>query len=271
MLIRNDVLHYEEPVPHTVRILWVDAAGEVAYTFRLKAQGALPQPARMRMLEADVRSGRARLLLLDPCVARCPRTPPAKYLQIQARAWEIVGPMVHDEPTIFRQRERARMVAWAAAVHGVSRPTVMRYLRRYWERAQTVDALLPDYGNSGARGKTRAASADVKRGRPRKDGIHVGLNADDKVRATFRAAVDRYWATHDRFSRRAAYRQIQRPRSPCRPNLRPVQLLDRKGRARQPRVSLPSNPVQRAGHSGAFGTGPPPSFHDTARPRPRCA
>jgi hypothetical protein len=227
MLIRNDVLHYEEPVPHTVRILWVDAAGEVAYTFRLKAQGALPQPARMRMLEADVRSGRARLLL-DPCVARCPRTPPAKYLQIQARAWEIVGPMVHDEPTIFRQRERARMVAWAAAVHGVSRPTVMRYLRRYWERAQTVDALLPDYGNSGARGKTRRLSADAG-----------GL--------------------------------FQRPRSACRPDLRPVQLLDRKGRARQPRVSLPSNPVQRAGHSGAFGTRPPPSFHDTARPRPRCA
>jgi hypothetical protein len=109
---------------------------------------------------------------------------------------------------LFRQRERSKMVAWAAAVHGVSRPTVMRYLRRYWERAQTVDALLPDYSNSGARGKTRSASADVKRGRPRKDGIHVGLNADEKVRATFRAAVDRYYATHDQFSRRAAYRQM---------------------------------------------------------------
>jgi hypothetical protein len=208
MLIRNDVLHYDEPVPHNVRILWIDPAGEVAYTFRLKSQGALPLPARMRMLEADVRAGRARLLLVNPCPARRPHAPPAKYLQIQARAWEILGTMLHAEPLVFRQRERAKMVAWAAAVHGVSRPTVMRYLRRYWERGQTVDALLPDYGNSGARGKTRAASADVKRGRPRKDGNRAGMNADDQVRATFRAAVDRYSATHDQFSRRAAYRQM---------------------------------------------------------------
>jgi hypothetical protein len=208
MLINNDVLHYEEPVPHALRILWIDPAGEVAYTFRLKSPGALPQPARVRMLEADVRASRARLLLDDPFAVRRPHAPPPKYLQIQARAWEIVRTLVDDQPTVFRQRERSRMVAWAAAVHGVSRPTVMRYLRRYWERGQTTEALLPDYGNSGARGKTRAASADVKRGRPRKGGSHVGLNADAQIRATFRAAVDRYSATHDQFSRRAAYRQM---------------------------------------------------------------
>jgi hypothetical protein len=71
-----------------------------------------------------------------------------------------------------------------------------------------MDALLPDYGNSGAPGKTRGANEGVKRGRPRKSGDHPGLNTDAAMRATFRAAVARYAATHPEFSRRAAYRQM---------------------------------------------------------------
>jgi hypothetical protein len=208
MLIRNDVLHYDEPVPHTQRILWIDSPGETAYTFRLKTPGALPQLARLSMLEADVRAGRARLLLVDPGVARRPLAPPSRHLQIQVRAWNVVRALVTAQPAVYRQRERALLVASAAAAHGVSRPTVLRYLRRYWERGQTVEALLPDYVNSGARGKTRAASAGVKRGRPRKAGSPEGLNADSQIRATFHAAVARYAATHEQFSRRAAYRQM---------------------------------------------------------------
>ena len=34
------------------------------------------------------------------------------------------------------------------------------------------------------------------------------MNADDAVRDTMRAAVQRYAATHAQFSRRAAYRQM---------------------------------------------------------------
>jgi hypothetical protein len=208
MLIRNDVLHYDEPVPHTQRILWIDSPGEIAYTFKLKTPGALPQLARVSMLEADVRAGRARLLLVDPCAARRPHPLPPSHVQIQARAWEIVHALVKEQPAVYRQRERPLLVATAAAAHGVSRPTVLRYLRRYWERGQSAEALLPDYVNSGGRGKTRAASAGVKRGRPRKAGSPQGLNADSQIRATFHAAVARYTATHEQFSPRAAYRQM---------------------------------------------------------------
>jgi hypothetical protein len=207
MLIRNDVLHYDAPVPHTLRILWIDAAGEIAYTFKLKTPGALPQPARVGMLAADVRAGRARLLLVDPCAVRRAHAAPPKHLQIQARAWDIVRPLVAEQPAIYRTGDRILLLAAAAAAHGVSRPTVMRYLRRYWERGQNAEALLPDYVNSGAPGKTRVASAGIKRGRPRKAGS-PGLNADAAIRATFHAAVARYAATHEQFSRRAAYRQM---------------------------------------------------------------
>ncbi|UUZ53530.1 hypothetical protein LP419_32985 [Massilia sp. H-1] len=104
-----------------------------------------------------------------------------------------------------------RAAAWCCATRSCTAcPTlrVYRYLRRYWERGQNANALLPDYKNSGGRGKTRSVNPAVKRGRPRKGEGHPGMNACDDVRETFHDAVARYAAAHPRFSRRGAYRQM---------------------------------------------------------------
>ncbi|MDL2354417.1 MAG: hypothetical protein QFF03_04085 [Pseudomonadota bacterium] len=209
MLLKNDVLEYTVPAPRTVRILWIDACQALAYTIALNAKSAQPEMVLVRALVDDVLAQRARLLLIDPYAARpAPPSLPEKYLQVRARGWAVVSALAHAEPAIYQPRQRGKMVQEYGALHGISHPTIYRYLRRYWERGQTRDALLPDYGNSGARGKTRSANADVKRGRPRKAGEHPGLNADPAIRDTFRAAVARYAATHAEFSRRAAYRQM---------------------------------------------------------------
>jgi hypothetical protein len=163
----------------------------------------------LQALADDVLGRRARLLLHDPYAAPpAPPELPAKHRALRDKAWAIVASLQAEGPALYQPRARAALVACCAQAHGVSRPSVLRYLRRFWERGQVIDALLPDYGNSGAPGKTRGASAGVKRGRPRKDGLHPGLNVDAATRATFRAAVARYRASHADFSRRAAYRQM---------------------------------------------------------------
>ncbi len=208
MLIKNDLLHYAAPSPRTVRVLWIDRARTVAYVYELGTRAAHPQLVPFEALLADVAARRARLLLSDPFLPRIdPASVPPRYREIRDRAWEVVAPLVTREPEIYQAHLRGRLVAQQQELHRVAHPSVYRYLRRYWERGQTLNALLPDYANSGAPGKTRSANADVKRGRPRKDG-NAGVNADAQVRATFRNAVLRYAATHERFSRRGAYRQM---------------------------------------------------------------
>jgi hypothetical protein len=208
MFLPNDVLHYTAPARH-LRILWLDDGRDLAWCFELGAAHALPHAASLRALAADVAAARATLLALDPFAAR-PASPslPQKYRDLQAKAWAIVSALQARAPALYDARERAALVADCALRHGVSRPSVLRYLRRFWERGQTVDALLPDYRNSGARGKTRGASAGVKRGRPSTTDAHAGLNIDAQLRATFRAAAARYAAMHGAVSRRAAYRQM---------------------------------------------------------------
>jgi hypothetical protein len=208
MFLPNDVIQYAAP-PRTLRVLWIDRARALAYTFELGLAHGQPQRASLQALADDVLARRARLLLQDPYAA--PPPPPLlpqKHRDLQARAWAIVRSLQAELPALYDPRDRALLVAHCAEAHRVSRASVLRYLRRFWERGQTVDALLPDYGNSGARGKTRGASEGVKRGRPRKAGQPPGLNIDAATRATFRTAATRYRVTHPAFSRRGAYRQM---------------------------------------------------------------
>jgi hypothetical protein len=217
MFLPNDVLRYDAPA-HTLRILWIDRASALAYCFELGLARALPHAVPLPELAGDVATGRATLLPTDPFAAPpAPASLPQKYRDVQAKAWAIVSALQERVPDLYQARARAALVAACADRHGVSKPSILRYLRRYWERGQTADALVPDYGNSGARGKTRGVSAGVKRGRPNATDGHRGLNIDADVRATFRAAVARHAAMHGAFSRRAAYRQMLEDFYPGRP------------------------------------------------------
>lgn len=208
MFLQNEVLEYPGAACRHVRILWIDRTRDLAFVYPLGQVRALPEPRPLSALVADVELGRARLLPADPYAAPKPDGPiPTGHLALRAKAHDAVQALHADLPALYQQPERAAMVAAYALSHGISRASIMRYLRRYWERGQTPDALLPDYGNSGGRGRTRTATAGIKRGRPRK-GTQPGLNADEAIRAIFRSAQARYAASHDQFSRRAAYRQM---------------------------------------------------------------
>ncbi|OON62156.1 hypothetical protein B0920_01290 [Massilia sp. KIM] len=208
MLLANDVIAYPGPPSQALRILWIDRERALAWVFALRQERALPRQVELGSLVRDVQDGRARLLPTDPYAAARPAgTVPPAHAALQARALDAVQSLHAGLPALYQQRERAALLSAYADAHGVSRATLMRYLRRWWERGQTPEALLPDYANSGARGRTRMANAGVKRGRPRK-GLLPGANADARMRAIFVAAAARYAATHEVFSRRAAYRQM---------------------------------------------------------------
>ena len=47
MLLRNDLLEYAGEHPLTLRILWIDAARRLAYTYALGERGASPRAASL--------------------------------------------------------------------------------------------------------------------------------------------------------------------------------------------------------------------------------
>ncbi|MGK6603131.1 hypothetical protein ACKUWK_009785 [Proteus mirabilis] len=67
----------------------------------------------------------------------------------------------------FDPKVRSELVEHVVQEHKVTKATVYKLLRRYWQRGQTPNALIPDYKNSGAPGERRSATGTAKIGRAR--------------------------------------------------------------------------------------------------------
>ena len=72
MLTQNDVLEYTGMHGHMIRVLWIDRAQALAWTYRLASSSALPEPTSLHDLEDLLRGGGARRLLVDPFAAAPP-------------------------------------------------------------------------------------------------------------------------------------------------------------------------------------------------------
>ena len=126
----------------------------------------------------------------------------SNYLESQ-RNYELIKPIVEGEGA-FDKRVRASRLNQAIAESGKGKPTLYRLLRRYWQRGQMKNALLPDYKNSGAGGKRRNFTTS-KAGRPRIYGIGRGEPATESIRKQFRIICDKYLMNDKGFSIRYSY------------------------------------------------------------------
>ena len=126
----------------------------------------------------------------------------SSYLESQ-RNYELIKPIVEGEEA-FDKRVRASRLNQVIAESGKGKPTIYRLLRRYWQRGQIKNALLPDYKNSGAGGKRRNFTTS-KAGRQRIYGIGRGEPVTESVRKQFRIICDKYLMNDKGFSIRYSY------------------------------------------------------------------
>lgn len=211
MLLKNDLLQYVDEGGQTVRILWLrpDSAGVAIID--VHADNALPTIVSAETLIQDIQTGRARLLKPDPYIVLAVEAAlPDSYRVIRDNAWRCIRKLVENEPDIYRPNKRGKLLKVAMAEHKVTLKMFYRYLRRYWQRGQTPNALLPDYANSGGRGKERKLSGK-KRGRPRIYGSQDGVNVTADMRKVFRVAIDRFYAERgSKFTKKGAYEEMIR-------------------------------------------------------------
>ncbi|WP_171060983.1 Mu transposase C-terminal domain-containing protein [Poseidonocella sp. HB161398] len=147
------------------RVLWIESGSLGHVSIALDSSDALPEyvdsPTTLELLE----SGQL-LLLEDPWAKPIidSRLPP-KYLARRDEAWKIIQPIVLQQPSTFDPEIRSALVKEASKKHKTSRQRIYRFLRRYWQRGMTVNALLPDYDNTARRGESKVPK-QKKRGRP---------------------------------------------------------------------------------------------------------
>ena len=121
--------------------------------------------------------------------------------------YELIKPIVsHD--LYYLPAERANPINEIIKSNKSTKQTVYRLLRRYWQRGQTPNTLLPSYKNSGAKGKKRTTQ-NTKLGRPRiyKEGSGAIINSE--IERLFSITINRYLLNDKQHTILYAYRQFK--------------------------------------------------------------
>lgn len=121
--------------------------------------------------------------------------------------YELIKPLA-IEPLFFEPKVRSSVINKIISETGSTKQTLYRLIRRYWQRGQTPNALIPDFMNSGAKGEKRTTQAQ-KLGRPRKYTPGVGAVVDEHIEKLFRRVIDKYLLTEKQHSFPYAHRKFK--------------------------------------------------------------
>lgn len=195
MLIVNSLISWKQDNEEfiTERILWVDTQLDEVYVTNINLD-KFPYKRRGGDITEGINNGYVFIDVNDKYkrFANDDELTSAEK-KIRDDAWNIIKDIVKLEPQIFEKRYRTSIIKKLAATNNIHENNIKRYLRRYWQRGMTKNALLPDYFLCGAAGKERQAGKS-KRGRKRRTNKNdIGLNIDEEIKRIFRVAINRYY------------------------------------------------------------------------------
>lgn len=203
MVFSNDVIRYIGS-GQRVRVLWLHNEQPFAFLIDIDKDNALPYELPLsELIESLQGENKIAELIDDPFFSIIDEDRLSEVAKLKRKAgMAIIKDLIDQKPAIFYTNRRCQlMISLDILKQGHSR--VYRNLRRYWQRGQTPNALLPDYGNCGNPGQ-RKVQTDTKLGRPPKF-VNEGIPITESVIEYFKVGIFRYYAKNEKFNLRKAY------------------------------------------------------------------
>lgn len=187
------------------RVLWIDEGNIIAYLIDVQDKKAFPFVRKVSELKEDIIQD-SLIKIKQEIFTSLDIDDSGKNLELRNKAWMMIKGIVNNEPDVYEKEKRGQMVSEVIKKYKTSKPTIYKYLRRYWQRGKTPNALIPDYYKSGGKGKEKSAG-QKKRGRPRKYNSQ-GINVDESTKRIFFVALEKYYLTSKKNSIPAAYKMM---------------------------------------------------------------
>lgn len=217
-LFVNDIIEWKADSDSRLieRILWIDEGYVIAFVLDINANKGLPELKKVSEILESISEGVAFKQEQDPWSRIIQdENLTDREKEYRDRAWEIISSLVAQEPSIYYRHFRGSLVQQVIEKHNEGREenklverTIYGYLRRFWQRGKTKNALIPDFINSSGKGKIKGHSSK-KRGRPRKYAhdpeIGEGVNITEEDRKIFRIAINKFYNNPKKNSLITAY------------------------------------------------------------------
>lgn len=195
------------------RVLWCDPRGNSVVVIDIEDPNSLPTIRTREEIQSAFGQGSAFFRSIDPHAASAflPADIPTRHLKLRDTAWEKVSKLVTREPDIYFGSQRKKMIL-EDAVASKAPDKIYKYLKRYWKRGMTPNALLPDFQKCGAPGTGRVSKHGAKLGRKPKLAIidvkFEGVNVDANMKNIFGIAIKQYFDTTEKHPLRKAYGEM---------------------------------------------------------------
>ncbi|MEC1305424.1 Mu transposase C-terminal domain-containing protein [Lysinibacillus capsici] len=211
MIYINQVLQY---TADSQRIRIIEIEESYVYVVDIDTTSAMPKKELYNHLELEITQGDL-LIVSDPFAKAIPDSE-LTPVQISKRDedWATVEKLLlPNMKELLKKQGREAKIVKITSESGLGKTKVKKLLSRYWQRGMNKNAMLPDYANSGGRGKTKKLSND-KIGRPRRVTINgeyrIGINITDEIKTQFEHAINKYYRKANNYSLKDVYHFILR-------------------------------------------------------------
>jgi hypothetical protein len=208
MIVINSVLKYVDSEDGE-RIRVIDIIDDYIYIVNIDAITSMPREELLKTIEDEI-EGQKLMVIKDP-YARVIKEKGLSEVQIHKRDmnWKFIQKYLENNKyELLDKRNRENKLTEIADDSNLSLSKVKKIFSRYWQRGMNRNALLPDYINSGGKGKAKKLS-DLKVGRPSSvnyfgDAVE-GINVTEEVKKHFEFALNKYYRKNKKISLMETY------------------------------------------------------------------
>jgi hypothetical protein len=208
MISSNSVYKYVD-VENGERIRIINIDENSAYVVNIDATTSMPRSEELEKLQEEIDA--EKLIAIKDPFSKVLEDKKLTPVQIQKRDtdWKLIEEYWEDNKMkILKKSYRNKSFKKISEESGVSLTTVKKLFSRYWQRGMNKNALLPDYINSGAKGKERKLSEN-KVGRPKRCDYYgeviEGINITQDVKMHFEIAINKYYRNNKKASLAETY------------------------------------------------------------------
>lgn len=208
MITINSVFKYTDKEDGE-RIRVVDIIENNIYIVNIDSVTSMPKREELKKLEEEIENG--RLIKIKDPFTKIIQEHELSRIQIDKRneGWGFIEKNLEkNRLELLDKSKRNNALKKISEETQLSLTTVKRFFSRYWQRGMNKNALLPDYMNSGGKGKEKKLG-ELKVGRPKKAdyyGEYVeGINITDEVKKHVELSVNKYYRNNKNISLKETY------------------------------------------------------------------
>lgn len=195
-----------------IRVIHLDPDQDKAVIVSLSVGVTVPKVIDMNKLQEEIESN-VLVKTVDPYLKIVDdKDITEAAIKKRDEDWQIVSHYWNTNiQELLDKNTRGSIYDKIGLTHGKPTITIKRLFSRFWQRGMTKNALLPDYANSGGRGKEKKLAA-AKIGRPKKadyDGnVATGINITDDIKKLFQVAINKNYRTKNQISLKETYNYL---------------------------------------------------------------